>query len=189
MSEENAPRERARTHLRRLMETAAGAATLLACAGAGGGTATGGPGYGVVDPMPAPARCDDLSRPGNIAQRIYLWGQWDAKATSIDVHGDMSYQLEDKAHFGGPITATGGKIVVDAPGGTGASRTLTIHVTPDPGAKVIDLQVPMSCGRDEIGHYRIDLTTAPPSANLNVTVTHVDDPPTRVDAPPGLKSP
>lgn len=131
-------RDRVQQSLVRMKEVAAlsAGASLLACSGS---TPPIDPGYGVVDPMPSPARCDEP-----FAGRIWPSATWRAQNGAFLLHIDVDLQWAIDPS--GAISATpeveGGKLTAmpQTP-----ARRLSIDIVPDPGATELLVTFPLTC--------------------------------------------
>jgi hypothetical protein len=131
-------RDRVRSSLDRMKEVAAlsAGASLLACSGS---TPPIDPGYGVVDPMPSPARCDEP-----FAGRIWpsaTWHQQDGRfVLHIDI--DLQWAIDPSGAISATPEVAGGKLLAmpQTP-----ARKLSIDVVPDAGAPELLVTFPLTC--------------------------------------------
>jgi hypothetical protein len=131
-------RQRVRETLDRMRDVAAlsASATVIACSGS---SVAIDPGYGVVDPMPSPARCDEP-----FAGRIWPNAVWHQKngrfVLTIDV--DLQWALAPSGTVSATPRVEGGKLgsMPQTP-----TRKLTVDLIPDAGATEMLVTIPLSC--------------------------------------------
>lgn len=151
--------------MRRLVETAAATAagaSVIACGGSSGGPV---PGYGVVDPMPSPARCVDIP-PGQLAYYVGMYGTWQPDG-ALEIRVDLGWQIEPAAEIVGPITASAGDVQASAT----PSRSVVVVLKPPADAKAIEMTLGMTCaGRAESPRFQVDVSGArTPGSSAMVT--------------------
>ena len=161
---QGSPRQRTMRTMERLLTAAAASALIGGCSNNKGG---GDPGYGVVDPMPPPARC-----PG-VAASIAVKATWTEGQAGLVVELRLSKPGRPDASYAAQETpqVSQGKVInssVDA-------GAMVLQIAPDPQAAYVYVNVAATCSEGP-AHVAIqlDLTTtsqAPPKAGDAVTFT------------------
>ncbi len=129
------PEEDARARVLRQMRNAlaAGAATLTL-----GGCPPGCTPFGVVDPMPPPARCRTMGASAGVLGSVSAEGEGAGRTLKVV----LTVRAGSDWSLGTSPTATGAKLL-KVEGSKG--RGITVTVAPDPAAPHAVLRVPMSC--------------------------------------------
>ena len=118
---------------------------------------TTGPGYGVVDPMPPPAKCSGA------AASIKAVGTW--KAGSIEVRLPKPTMPDTKFDRKAPPSASGGKITST----TWAGDDLVLQVVPDAGSTYVSIYTSVSCTAGP-EHVAVELDLSKPTKTPGTAV-------------------
>lgn len=131
------PRERTRLHMNKLLSAAAAASAALA--GCHDPPVAATTGYGVVDPMPPPARCPGL------AAQIGVSATWKSQGGKmiIEVVLTRPAARPDVKFPGQEPYASGGKLLSASPPAGG--DTLTLDFDPDPAVGSIYSSISVNC--------------------------------------------
>jgi len=130
------------------------------------------PGYVVVDPMPAPAKCAGAA---STISATAMWKTVKAGGMGVEVRLPKSTSPDVIYSHKGSPTASAATIV----GATFTGSEVILEVVPDKGATSAYLYVPLECtAGDEHLNVEIDLGAlaggAPPKAGTAVSVTLYD---------------
>lgn len=161
---QGSPRQRTIRTMERLLTAAAASALITGCSNNKSG---GDPGYGVVDPMPPPARC-----PG-VAASIQVTAAWKQANAGLVVEIRLSKPARPDASYaaGEAPSVSMGKLV----GSTVDEGAMVLEMAPNPGATFAYVMVGATCseGPSHVA-MQLDLTTsssAPPKAGDPVRLT------------------
>jgi hypothetical protein len=125
-SSSGAARARVGLHMQRLLATAATTAAIAT-----------GCGFGVVDPVPPPARCP------NLAEQIVITGTYVMGANGLEIHVTFSPPANrSDVTFAAPTSIGSGTLVSATPG-----ATLTLVLLPTAGATSITFAMDVSCSQ------------------------------------------
>lgn len=143
-------RERTKKHLAKLLATAAAASMFQGCN-------CGGSGYGVVDPMPAPAKCPGLAKQLRASVKVVEESgkkYHEVEITPPEGRGDVELTA-DVAKMGSPVPA---KLV---------GKNLVFRVEAQKEANVLSFETRCDAGAMSIGLTINDGDGGPPTVTLS----------------------
>jgi len=161
---QGSPRQRVVEHAQRLLSdprvlgTVAGAMALSSC------------GFSVVDPLPEPFRCENVTPdPGVYAIEIHAsYGQTPQPDRRFLVEMTLTFRGLPEGLFYTSTDVVGGTLV--SPDSLGPAGVLNLEISPDLGASELLVTVHMDCrGLDSSSTWRVDLMD-PPQAGATLTV-------------------
>jgi hypothetical protein len=136
-------RQRTLKTMERLIAISAASALIAGCSGSGSGDT----GYGVVDPMPPPAKC-----PG-VAGSITATATWKQGANGLFILLTLGKPGRQDAQYTAVPDSVSGAKVTNSTQNAGA---MTLELTPDAGATYVYVSVPVSCS-DGSSHVSLQL--------------------------------